>query len=95
MALQAGVERFRDKGENTVLTEGTGGKHMEGSLHYKGLAIDLRTNHTSDENAEWVAKKLRSDLGPEYDVVLEYTNYGEISHLHIEFDPKGGKDEEV
>ncbi len=65
-----------------VVTEGTGGKHSSGSLHYVGLAVDLRTRSIPPNLREPVAQQIRVALGEEYDVVLE------SDHLHIEFQPK-------
>ena len=66
-----------------VITEGTGAKHRRGSLHYVGLAIDLRTRNIPPNLREPVAQQIRVALGEEYDVVLE------SDHIHIEFQPKG------
>ena len=65
-----------------VMTEATGGKHSEGSLHYVGLAIDLRTRDMTEKMAEVIVKKVKEALGDQYDVVLEK------DHIHIEFQPK-------
>ncbi len=65
-----------------MVTEGTGGKHGSGSLHYVGLAADLRTGNLPAGTLSVVANDLRALLGAEYDVVVEET------HLHIEFQPK-------
>lgn len=65
-----------------VLTEGTGGKHGFGSLHYVGYAIDLRTRDMSEETAKMVTAQIKKALGAQYDVVLE------SNHIHIEFQPK-------
>ncbi len=66
-----------------TLTEGTGGKHGIGSLHYVGLAIDLRIwSFTSQEMLDEVVDKLKERLGDQYDVVLEG------NHIHIEFQPR-------
>ncbi|MBW8034137.1 MAG: hypothetical protein FVQ79_00265 [Planctomycetes bacterium] len=74
-----------------ILTAGVDGKHGHGSLHYVGLAIDLRIRNllagwelTPElvEVAEAIQIKLQNRLGFEYDVVLE------SNHFHIEFQPK-------
>lgn len=65
-----------------VLTEGTGGKHGRGSLHYIGNAIDLRTRDLGVSVRSRVADEIREALGEQYDVVLE------SDHIHIEFQPK-------
>ena len=64
--------------EEAVITSARDGKHMEGSLHYKGQAIDLRTKHV----LEALTKKIKEYVGSDYDVVLE------SEHIHLEWDPK-------
>lgn len=74
---------YNDYGVACVLTEGTGGKHSRGSLHYVGQAIDLRTREfTSQAIKQSVAQEIQELLGDEYDVVLE------SDHIHLEFQPK-------
>jgi len=77
-------EKYRNP--RCVLTSGTDGKHKEGSLHYVGLAIDLRTNNFPDGGCDSflvdaVVEVLAERLGEEYDVVRE------SNHIHIEFNP--------
>lgn len=74
-------EVFKAYGLEAVITSGTDGEHMPGSLHYKGRAIDLRLppiNYVAQ-----VMKKLKDVLGKDFDVVLEK------DHIHVEHDPKG------
>lgn len=73
---------YRQEGFECILTEGTGSKHGRGSLHYVGLAIDLRTRMISGAKQLPLAQTLADKLGDEYDVVLE------TDHIHIEFQPK-------
>lgn len=61
-------------GLTLTVTAGTDGKHMEGSLHYKGLAADLRFP---------LRDEIKAALGQGWDVVWE------LDHIHIEYDPKG------
>lgn len=71
-------------GEYTI-TSCTDGKHSANSLHYKGLAMDLRSRHIppgGPNGIEVVAERLRLHLGPEWDVVVE------PDHLHVEMDVK-------
>jgi hypothetical protein len=65
-----------------VLTSACDGKHGEHSLHYKGLAIDLRTRNVDPEMLMKIVNTLIINLGEEFDVILEN------DHIHIEFDPK-------
>ena len=77
-----GARRDLDRKELTV-TSIKDGKHMKGSLHYKGLAFDVRTRDIGLlEFKERFKLDLEFKLGPQVDVVLEKT------HMHIEFDPK-------
>lgn len=64
--------------------------HKSTSLHYKGLAVDIRlpsyytlADQAAVENLdELVSSAIARALGKEYDVVLEK------DHIHIEYDPK-------
>lgn len=74
---------YRRYGYLCVVTSGTDGKHMEGSLHYKKRALDFRTFHVKKSTlTDDMIPAIRKALGSEYDVVPEAT------HLHIEYDPK-------
>ena len=65
----------------TSAREGTG--HSDNSLHYLGLAVDIRTRDLPAELREEFEFRVRNLLGKRgFDVVLEK------SHLHIEYDPK-------
>ncbi len=81
LAIQEAREVYRNLIDLTItaLLDGT---HMENSLHYKGLAVDLRTHYFSKPTQGLLLQRLKEALGPEYDVVLEKT------HIHVEFDPK-------
>jgi hypothetical protein len=85
MCVKAVFDRYKYE---LVITEGTGGKHMVGSLHYKGLALDIRSKHISD--AVTKAKILfdcQDALGENFDFILEGdTKVNE--HFHLEFDPE-------
>lgn len=67
---------------DAIVTSARDGKHSERSLHYEGRAIDLRTRDLSSGQQEFLAERLKVELGPNYDVVLEET------HIHVELDPK-------
>lgn len=71
----------RDYASELVITSAHDGKHMDGSLHYVGRAIDVRTwackGHEND-----VIAKVKAKVGPGYDIVVE------ADHIHCEWDPK-------
>jgi hypothetical protein len=65
-----------------VITSALDGKHMAGSMHYKGLAIDVRLPSVEKVANMHIVSILRDRLGFNYDVVLE------SNHIHIEYDPE-------
>ena len=68
--------------QNIVITSALEGKHMVGSKHYVGQAVDLRIHDLDRPAAIKWRNKLALALGKDYDVVLE------DDHLHIEYDCK-------
>jgi len=75
---------WRELGHELVITSGLDGEHSAGSLHYYGLAVDLRTNYFTDKEKATAADRLRRRLDPpfnwRYDIVVEQT------HIHAECD---------
>ena len=63
-------------GHDLYVTALRDGNHSAGSLHYDGLAFDIRPVQGIDDDL------VRGALGPGWDVVNEGT------HIHCEFDPK-------
>ena len=57
-------------------------KHMPGSLHYVGLAIDIGPPPANLQVA--MLQTLKEALGDDFDVVAEG------DHWHVEFQPKRG-----
>lgn len=82
MAAQVCTDVMKARSLDAVITAGLDGKHMPGSLHYVGLAFDLRTNGLTPSDCEAVRVEIKSALGDDYDVVLEG------DHIHLEFQPK-------
>lgn len=76
------IERIYQEiaGEEAVITSTYEGTHGPGSLHYANLALDTRKAKKDNKK---VIEKLKLDLGPDYDIVVEKT------HNHVEHDPKG------
>lgn len=67
------------------ITSANDSEHMEGSLHFKNRAFDIRIKNIIGDvkhEARLWAERMQVLLGDNYDVLLEKT------HLHIEWDPK-------
>jgi hypothetical protein len=73
---------YADHGQPFVWTAGVDSKHMPGSLHYVGLAVDIGPPATNVKTV--LLADLRLALGDDFDVVEEG------DHVHIEFQPKRG-----
>lgn len=82
--IESVADEFSARHVQPMITSGLDGHHKKGSLHYDGRALDWRTRDLRKWERKPAAKKIRAMLGRDYDVVLEST------HLHIEYDPKGG-----
>lgn len=63
-----------------TITSTTEGKHMTGSRHYTGDAIDIRIRDVSDPDEFFIL--IRDALPDSFDVILER------DHVHVEFDPR-------
>lgn len=82
---------FGVAGADCVVTSCNDSQHRQGSLHYIGHAIDLRTKHLPNTPTKVaVAQQIHDRLVPlaDFDVVLEYLDKPN-EHLHIEYQPKG------
>lgn len=80
MVIAVQVAQWVYGAQELTITSGSEGEHMAGSLHYKGLAVDIRL--PAPDKIAVVILGLRGSLGKQYDVVLEN------DHIHIEFDPR-------
>lgn len=78
--ILAGI--LREMGLRLTITAGTDGKHSEGSLHYVGLAVDIRTRDMTKEQALKAIAAFKERAEQQFDIVLEAT------HIHLEYDPR-------
>lgn len=69
-----------------VITSIQDGEHQAGSLHYLGLAFDVRLNDIPAELHEPIRAEVAMLAGQAFDVVHEY-HLQPRDHLHVEFDP--------
>ncbi|RLD00690.1 MAG: hypothetical protein DRI46_06770 [Chloroflexi bacterium] len=81
--LKACEAVMNDMRVDFVITAGLEGLHSAGSLHYYGLAIDVRTRDLRIKSRKIAAARIQNILGGDYDVVLEK------DHIHVEYDPPG------
>lgn len=63
------------------ITAGIDGQHQDGSLHYVGYAIDVRTNNVPTGELDPIRAEIKRRLGDDFDVVKEG------DHFHIEAQP--------
>lgn len=75
-----------------VCTSGKDGKHMEGSFHPKGLAMDLRSRDLHQTTIYSLAAALRARLNGNETVNRPYQIVIEGDHLHVEYDPAPAAD---
>ncbi len=82
LAAVAAESVYREAGYVLTITAAIDGKHMAGSLHYAGSAIDIRTRDVPADKIPAILAKLKEALAGDFDVLLEG------DHIHIEFQPK-------
>ncbi len=70
-----------------VITACTDGKHMKGSKHYVGQAVDARSKNVPKDKKHVILAEAKRRLGKNFDLILEAE--GKLNeHYHLEFDPK-------
>jgi hypothetical protein len=70
------------------ITSAADSEHMEGSLHFRNHAYDIRIKNIIGDvqyEARLWAERMQIELGDDYDVLLEK------DHIHVEYDPKEKK----
>lgn len=82
LMLFVAMQEVERAGAEFVITSGTDGKHMKGSMHYVGKAIDFRSRTMAPVAIENCARAIRRRLGTDFDLVIEPT------HFHLEHDQK-------
>ena len=82
LAVVVAERVYEGLGADCMITACIDGKHMAGSLHYVGAAVDLRTQNLHPGDADKVIARIKECVGADYDVILE------VDHIHIEFQPK-------
>lgn len=66
--------------KDLTITSANDSQHMRGSLHYKDLALDIRTRDLTKDETVGLKELLEIHLGPDYDIIIE------SNHIHIEYD---------
>ena len=78
---------WRKWGADPWVTSLLDGRHRRGSLHYVGMAADFRSRDLPEAHKEEIVSELASDLGADYDVILESRGRPN-EHIHVEYQPK-------
>ena len=73
---------FKHFKSKLVITSTTEGVHKKNSLHYKGLAVDVRIKDKTPKQINAFMNLLKFHFDKTLDIVLEK------DHIHIEYDPK-------
>ena len=83
-AIHVANDVYNLHGADCTVTSVRDSVHRRGSLHYVGLACDLRIAPFMENASKLleVVETIRTALGKQYDVVLE------SDHIHVEFQPK-------
>lgn len=78
------AEVFKELGlKELVVTEGTGGKHKQGSQHYNGLGLDIRSKNIPSKLKHKIVDLVKEDLGKDYYIFLEAE--GSVNeHFHLQ-----------
>ena len=82
LAAVAAERVYQAAGHDMVITACVDGKHVAGSLHYTGAAIDVRTRDVAPAEVTKLIARIKDCLGDDFDVVFE------VDHIHVEFQPK-------
>lgn len=86
LALVIARDVYSEEKFDLRLTSCTDGEHSQGSLHYKGDAVDLGIHGIPPDRIDVLHKRLQANLGPDYQVLAE--NIGTPNqHFHVQWKP--------
>lgn len=80
-------EIFNSIAAPMIVTSCTDGTHGPHSLHYQGLAADIRSQHLSSHEKELVLSRFQFSQQSQFDFILEQPGHPN-EHFHLEFDPE-------
>jgi len=84
VGLMVANDVYNKHGYELVITSCLDGKHSVTSLHYAGMAADLRTRNLPSAMHKEILEDIRMGLTTDYDILLEDTHY------HLEWQPRYG-----
>lgn len=74
---------FWQCGRVCVISSRIDGRHLSSSLHYKGLAFDVRSRNIKPQTARLeMLAAIQELLGGDFNSFIE------ADHYHVEYDPK-------
>lgn len=82
VGLMVAASIYDSVAKDCTITSVNDSTHMAGSLHYEGLAVDLRISNLDPGQPQTLRDRIALAAGPDFDVVLEK------DHIHMEWDPK-------
>jgi len=85
IALLIVMQVFEKYDQIATITSTTEGIHKEDSLHYKGLAFDIRISHLKPQELSMISSELILKLAQ---ADRHYQLVSEKTHIHIEYDTK-------
>ena len=86
LAIHVAEGLWTAEGVPLVITAVIDGKHSTGSAHYRGCAVDLRTNNLAADRPQLVVQALQVALGSDFLVLYEGEGTPQ-AHCHVEYRP--------
>ena len=87
-ALGAAEVLYNLHSRRLTVTSLNDGKHGKRSLHFRNMAVDIRTKNLNGSIKGGIFRTLRRRLDPKgFDTLFEYEGTPN-EHFHIEYDPK-------